>query len=97
MALSSGREPSEGNDKDDVKSPTTARRDDGDDRHFLARTRTWTQQVPIGLGLCPWAVRSQAKGRLHYAVCHATQSEHVAQLLEEEALKLVELEDDDTR
>ena len=99
MALSSDREAPEGNDKDDdVKATTTARRDDGDeDRHFLARTRTWTQQVPIGLGLCPWAVRSQAKGRLHYAVCHATQSEHVAQMLEEEALKLVEeLEDEDT-
>ena len=57
------------------------------------RTRAWTQQVPIGLGLCPWAVRSQATGRLHYVVCQATQPEHVVQTLQEEALKLVVMEE----
>jgi Protein of unknown function (DUF1415) len=98
---------SEGNgedDEEDVKSTTTARcdagdddDDDDDDHDCLARTRTWTQQVPIGRGLCPWAARSQAQGRLHSVVCHATQSKHVAQMLEEEALKLLVACEEETR
>ena len=52
----------------------------GDDRGIsecnrcaiIDQTRRWTQRVPIGLGLCPWAGRSLRLDRLRIVVCDET-------------------------
>jgi len=39
---------------------------------IIDQTRRWTQRVPIGLGLCPWAGRSLRLDRLRIVVCDET-------------------------
>ncbi|CAB9531299.1 expressed unknown protein [Seminavis robusta] len=38
----------------------------------------WTQQIPIRLGLCPWAMKSQSLRRLRCTTCLATSPADVA-------------------
>jgi hypothetical protein len=56
---------------------------------FMSMTQAWTRKVPIGLGLCPWAARSDAKGLLQYVICEETNPSDVALKLVDEARKLI--------
>lgn len=40
--------------------------------------REWTQLVPIGLGLCPWAITSQRKRRINYIACEKSIPSEIA-------------------
>ena len=35
---------------------------------YIREVRTWTEKVPIGMNLCPWAKLSHKKGRIRYVV-----------------------------
>lgn len=37
--------------------------------HHAAEVQSWTNTIPIGLGLCPWAIQSHLKRRLSYRTC----------------------------
>jgi len=53
------------------------------DEHAIA-TRSWVSKVPIGLGLCPWAGKSNNRGLLNIINCESECPEDVAQLVENE-------------
>jgi len=58
---------------------------------YAERTRQWTERVPIGLGLCPWAGRSRRLGRLRIVVCAAAAEEDVPAFVRREARRLYEV------
>jgi hypothetical protein len=60
-----------------------------DDDQYSAQVRLWTKRVPIGLGLCPWAMKSQRQGRLRYRTCEGNMPSDVAILILSEAKALV--------
>jgi len=37
---------------------------------YSSRVQDWTEKVPIGLNLCPWAKLSHKEGRIKYVTCH---------------------------
>lgn len=62
-----------------------------DSDRCVADTRRWLERAVIGLNLCPFAKAVHAKGQVHYAVCHATNTAGVLQALEREMRALVDL------
>ena len=72
----------------------------GDDRRIsipecnhcaiIDQTRRWTQRIPIGLGLCPWAGRSLRLNRLRIVVCDETTPSNVGIFARGEARRLTE-------
>ena len=63
--------------------------DDDVSNKYVIQTRQWTERVPIGLGLCPWAGRSLRSGRLRVVACDAVVSENVGVFVLEEAKQLL--------
>lgn len=60
------------------------------EHQYIGVTCEWTKRVPIGLGLCPWAVKSLRKGNLRLEVCMIeTTPLQVSKRLLEEARRLV--------
>ena len=55
---------------------------------FAKQVRLWTNKVPIGLGFCPWAMKSQRQGLLKISTCDATCDEDVVKALLDEAKQL---------
>ncbi len=45
----------------------------------------WARNIPIGLGLCPWAVKSYNKGLLRYVTCNSKTPHDVALCVQQEA------------
>jgi hypothetical protein len=41
-----------------------------DNNLYSSGVRDWTEKVPIGMNLCPWAKLSQKEGRIKYVTCH---------------------------
>lgn len=56
----------EDNDAGSIRDDASQREDED---KYASRVRLWTQRIPIGLGLCPWAVKSQIRGRLKFTTC----------------------------
>ena len=54
----------------------------------IAQVKKWTERTPIGLGLCPWAVKSHALGRIKYVSCDSTSPSEVTNMVFDEAAKL---------
>eukprot|EP00930_Biecheleria_cincta_P087539 TRINITY_DN76762_c0_g1_i1.p1 TRINITY_DN76762_c0_g1~~TRINITY_DN76762_c0_g1_i1.p1 ORF type:complete len:408 (-),score=21.56 TRINITY_DN76762_c0_g1_i1:121-1221(-) len=52
---------------------------------YAARVLLWTEQVPIGFGLCPWAGYSHNRGHLRCVTCEGHMPSDVAQLVLAEA------------
>lgn len=69
------------------------------EQEYIDTTKKWTKQVPIGLGLCPWAMKSLRQGNLRFEVSmNETTPLQVSKRLLEEARRLValtEIENDD--
>lgn len=61
-------EDGEGGDGDDLHHHNG---EDDDDDQYAQLVRKWAQRVPIGLGFCPWAVKSQRQGLVRYVTCPA--------------------------
>ena len=57
---------------------------------IIDQTRRWTQRIPIGLGLCPWAGRSLRLDRLRIVVCDETSPIDVGLFVRGEARRLTE-------
>jgi hypothetical protein len=68
--------------------------DDDDDDLYVRNVRRWVQRIPVGLGLCPWAVQSQHLGRIKYRTCLATTPCDVEDCINEEVRALVVSDDD---
>ena len=50
------------------------------------KIRAWVLKVPIGLGLCPWAVKSQRKGFVRIVTCESDLSSDVVDMMLETEL-----------
>lgn len=57
---------------------------------YVIQTRQWTERIPIGLGLCPWAGKSLRLDRLRIVVCDAHLIPDVRTCFLEEAKRLCE-------
>ncbi|CAJ1951766.1 unnamed protein product [Cylindrotheca closterium] len=60
---------------------------------FAQHVQRWVHQVPIGLGLCPWAGKSHGTGNLRYVSCFSKQPEQVMELVYSEMETLVAVDD----
>ncbi|KAL3792006.1 hypothetical protein ACHAWO_012608 [Cyclotella atomus] len=58
------------------------------DDPFSKATLQWTISVPIGLGLCPWAIKSHNHQRLRIVTCETEMPSDVPALLEREISSL---------
>lgn len=67
-------------------------RADNDDSHskYVIQTRQWTERIPIGLGLCPWAGKSLRSGGLQINACNAHEAADVGPFVLEAARQLCE-------
>ena len=52
--------------------------DDENDDECIRSVKRWTIAIPIGLGLCPWAMKSQTLRRISYQTCLAFSPQDVA-------------------
>ena len=57
-----------------------------DDAKEAQQVRAWSEQVPIGMGFCPWAVQSKY---LAYRLCDAIRPQDVAERVQKEARHLL--------
>ena len=57
---------------------------------YTAEVQQWAQHIPIGLGLCPWAIKSQKQGRIKYVTCEGSTSSVVGNMIVSEAKLLCE-------
>jgi hypothetical protein len=58
---------------------------------YAAQVQCWVQRVPIGLGLCPWAIKSAShiRRRLKYVTCEGSTPQSVARQILSEARALL--------
>jgi hypothetical protein len=56
---------------------------------ICAEVRAWVLKVPIGLGLCPWAVKSQRKGFVRIVTCESDLSSDVVDMMLETEIELI--------
>lgn len=63
--------------------------DDDDVSLEQRRVKNWTLQIPVGLGLCPWASKSHNHGNLRYVTCRAETPRDVAVCVQREIQRLV--------
>ena len=57
---------------------------------YVIQTQQWTERIPIGLGLCPWAGKSLRLDRLRIVVCDAHLMKDVRTCVLGEAKRLCE-------
>ena len=67
-----------------------------DEDIYARQVRLWTERIPIGLGLCPWAMKSQRYHRLFYKTCSASQPSDVMDTIRYEASVLCQIENEVT-
>lgn len=51
------------------------------DSEFAQQVQSWVLQVPIGMGLCPWAGKSHRAGNLRYVTCSSKLPEQVMEVV----------------
>ena len=68
------------------KNITPTDEDDGSEQR---QVKNWTIQIPIGLGLCPWASKSHNQGNLRYVTCTSETPRDVAIYVQREIQRLV--------
>ncbi|KAL3906680.1 MAG: hypothetical protein SGARI_003890, partial [Bacillariaceae sp.] len=39
------------------------------EEQYIEKTKQWIEQIPVGLGLCPWAAKSFHQDNIRYGVC----------------------------
>lgn len=52
---------------------------------YIAEVKKWTERVPIRMGLCPWAVKSNNLKRTKYSLCESASPSEVASFVIREA------------
>eukprot|EP00984_Skeletonema_dohrnii_P036542 scaffold37617_cov128-Skeletonema_dohrnii-CCMP3373.AAC.1 len=67
----------------------TSTDDDDDGSPEQRQVKKWTLQIPIGLGLCPWAAKSHNQGNLRYVTCTSETPQDVAVCVQREIQRLV--------
>jgi len=63
--------------------------DDDDGSPEQRQVKKWTLQIPIGLGLCPWAAKSHNQGNLRYVTYTSETPHDVAVCVQREIQRLV--------
>ncbi len=63
--------------------------DEEDESLEQRQVKNWTLQIPIGLGLCPWASKSHNQGNLRYVTCTFETPREVAAYVQREIQRLV--------
>mmetsp|Transcript_15286 Transcript_15286/g.32069 ORF Transcript_15286/g.32069 Transcript_15286/m.32069 type:complete len:353 (-) Transcript_15286:102-1160(-) len=59
--------------------------DDTSSSCYTTEVKKWTERVPIGMGLCPWAVKSNNLKRITYSLCESASPSEVASFVVQEA------------
>mgnify|MGYP000526251817 CR=1 FL=1 len=59
------------------------------DSPAAAALQDWTKRVPIGLGLCPWAIQSDRRKRIQYVTCEGIDITSITNAIVREANTLV--------
>ncbi len=88
---SSSDESSSSSDSEHASIYSAQHHTDGDDVSLEQRqVKNWTLQIPIGLGLCPWASKSHNQGHLRYVTLHTAETPlDVAVCVQREIQRLV--------
>lgn len=55
-----------------------------DDRYYVKATHEWVLRMPIGLGMCPWAIKSNNKGLLNIITCTSDTASNVTDIVKRE-------------
>jgi len=55
-----------------------------DDQYYVKATHEWVLHMPIGLGLCPWAIKSNNKGLLNIITCTSDTASDVTDIVKRE-------------
>ena len=72
-------------DVDDVRDNDDGDGDNNDDV-YIRETKRWVKLVPIGLGLCPWAVKSFYYRNINYRTCHGSTPSEVEDFIFDEEI-----------
>ena len=51
------------------------------DSEHACKVKEWVERIPIGLGFCPWAIKSNIAKRLRYVTCFGTNPSSVANMV----------------
>ena len=51
---------------------------------YATKVREWAEKIPIGMGLCPWAGKSNNKGLLRVVTCICDAPNNAAEMIERE-------------
>ena len=62
------------------------------DNHYSTETHEWVLRMPIGLGLCPWAIKSNNKGLLNIITCTSDTASDVTDIVKREIESLTKEE-----
>lgn len=76
------------NSKSEDGQLTAINEEHSSDDLFIDATLKWTTSGPVGLGLCPWAVKSHNQGRLRIVKCDFDGPSDVASIIENEISSL---------
>ena len=60
------------------------------DSEYANKVKQWSDAIPIGLGLCPWAIKSNNQNRLRYVTCQGELLSDAIDILQRECNKLLE-------
>ena len=71
-----------------MNEPTFTDRSAPDGTDFIAETRTWLEQIVIGLNLCPFAKAVYVKDQVRFVLSDATTPEALVEELAEELVLL---------
>jgi len=63
-----------------------------DDQYYVKATHEWVLHMPIGLGLCPWAIKSNNKGLINIITCENDTASDVADMVKREIESLTKEE-----
>ena len=55
-----------------------------DNQYYVKATHEWVLRMPIGLGLCPWAIKSNNKGLLNIITCTSDTASDVTDIVKRE-------------
>ncbi|GFH56180.1 hypothetical protein CTEN210_12656 [Chaetoceros tenuissimus] len=59
------------------------------DSEYAKKVKQWSDAIPIGLGLCPWAIKSNNQNRLRYITCQGKLVSDAINMLQRECNMLL--------
>eukprot|EP00804_Cyclotella_cryptica_P018992 CCRYP_006487-RA/>CCRYP_006487-RA protein AED:0.19 eAED:0.19 QI:0/-1/0/1/-1/1/1/0/354 len=77
--------------------PTTTTHQNHIDNPYVMETKKWTIQIPIGLGLCPWAIQSHHRSQLQIITSPGITPHDTAHIIQKEMHSLTNSRHDKER